>query len=149
MAISQGPCDHPSYIVRQQIFLGKSTATANGTSQTYAPTNNMRIRNVSAVVTASGTSVTSGNSAIIVCSGTCTTFTSGIGTQGTGTTTLGSIVLGSSAATFVGTSGDLNAVVNAGSVLFIKNGTDATGAFNVALEAHVDPLATWLITSGG
>lgn len=149
MATSQGPCDHPSYIVRTQIFLGKTTAGANGTSQTYAPTNNMRLRNVSAVVVTSGTSSGAGNQVIVGCVGTCTTFTTGVGTQGTGTTTLGTVVLGSSTAGSVGTSGDLNVVVNAGSFVYLKNGTDATGVANVAIEAHVDPLATWLITSGG
>lgn len=152
MAISQGPCDHPSYLVRQQLFIGKTTAGANGTQTNLmtAFSNNTRIRNVSAVVVVAGTSATTGHQAIIGCVGTCTQFgTTGVGTVGTATTTLGTIVLGTGAANATGTSGDLNVCLNAGAVLYVKNGTDATGTYNVTVESHVDPLGTWIISAGG
>lgn len=149
MAISQGGVDHPSYLVRQQLWLGKTTAGANGTSQLAALSNQTRLRNASAVVNTAGTSATTGNQIIIGCVGTCTTFTAGVGTQGTGTTTLGTIVLGTSTANSVATSGDLNAVINAGSVVYCKNGTDATGVASVSLEHHVDVLGSWITTNGG
>lgn len=148
--MSQGPCDHPSYLTRVQNPLGKTTAGANGTALITSFTNNQRIRNVSANVITAGTSATSGNQLIIYCLGTCTTFSaSNVATQGTGTTSLGVIVLGTSAANAVATSGDLNATLNAGALLFVKNGTDATGVAAVTIESHLDPLGTWVTTNNG
>lgn len=141
-----GNYDHPSYLARQQVSLGRTTAGANGTSpNAKAFTNNQRLRNVTAVVGTAGTSATSGNQVIIGCVGTCTQFgTTGVGTVGTATTTLGTIVLGTSTANSVATSGDLNVCLNAGAVLYLKNGTDATGVAEVTAEMHVDPLGTWV-----
>lgn len=142
--MGQGNYDHPSYLARQQVYLGKTTAGANGTSQLVALSNNTRLRNASAVVNTAGTSATTGNQIIIGCVGTCTQFgTTGVGTLGTGTTTLGTIVLGTSAANAVATSGDLNVCINQGALVYAKNGTDATGVASVTLESHVDPLGTW------
>lgn len=143
--MGQGNYDHPSYLARQQVTLGRTTAGANGTSGVRAFTNNERLRNVVAVVGTAGTSATSGNQIIIGCVGTCTQFgTTGVGTVGTATTTLGTIVLGTSTALSFATSGDLNVCINAGSVVYLKNGTDATGVAEVTGEMHVDPLGTWV-----
>lgn len=143
--MGQGNYDHPSYLARQQVNLGRTTAGANGTSGARAFTNNERLRNVTAVIGTAGTSATTGNLLIVGCVGTCTQFSAaGVGTVGTATTTLGSITLGTSTALSVATSGDLNVCLNAGAVLYLKNGTDATGVVEVTGEMHVDPLGTWV-----
>ncbi|HKS73275.1 MAG TPA: hypothetical protein VJQ82_08760 [Terriglobales bacterium] len=142
---SQGALDHPSYLTRTCFNMGLTSAGANGTSGVVAFPNNMRVRNVSATVTTAGTSATSGNQVIVACIGTYTQFgTTGVATAGTTTATLGTIVLGTSAANVVATSGDLNTCINAGSILYLKNGTDATGVARVAAELHVDPLGSWV-----
>lgn len=140
-----GPYDHPSYLTRQSITLGATTAGANGTSQTHTFPNQMRVRNVAAIVRTAGTSATTGNQVIVGVVGTCTQIgTNGTNTIGTATTTLGTIALGTSTALSTGTSGDLNTVLNAGAVLYLKNGTDATGVADVVGELHVDPSAVWV-----
>ena len=127
-----GPYDHPSYLTRQMIPLGKSVAGANGTSCYKAfPTANMRIRNVAAVVVTAGTSATSGNKCILL----------------NGTTSIGEIVLGTSAAGVIGTSGDINATITAGTTLSCKNGTDATGVYDVVAEMYIDPASGWTGTN--
>lgn len=142
--MGQGAYDHPSYITRQQIHVGRSTAGANGTSMITGFPNTVRARNVSAAVVVAGTSATSGHQALLYLLGTGTTYTSaGVGTQVTGTTSLGVIVLGTSSVGQVGTSGDLNATVNQGSILFAKNGTDATGTYELTVSLHLDPSASW------
>lgn len=141
MATTGGPIDHPSYLTRQQHSMGQSTAGANGTSCIRGFPSNVRIRNVSAAVVVAGTSATTGHEAIIYCLGTCTTFNSkGVGTQGTSTTSLGVIALNTQAVGYVGTSGDLNAEINQGSIIFAKNGTDATGVFSLTAELYLDPV---------
>jgi hypothetical protein len=137
---------HPSYLTRQSIGLGASTAGANGTSGGRAFLSDIRIRNIIAVVRTAGTSATSGNSANIMCVGTITTgfnLVPQVLTTSTGTNTVGTIALGSALAFTTGTSGDRNTVVQAGSVLFIKNGTDATGVADVTMEAYINPGASW------
>lgn len=146
--MAQGPLDHPSYLARVQLPLGKTTAGNATVTNLASFTNNQRIRNVSAFVTTAGTAT--GNLVRFLCIGTCTTFTNGVGTQGTGTTTLGSaITLSTSTAGVVGTSGDLNAVINAGSLFCAQNGTDATGVVQITAETHLDPLGTWVVTNNG
>lgn len=127
--MGQGNYDHPSYITRQQICLGKTTAGANGTSLITAlsPVSNMRVRAVSATVITAGTSAGAGNCAIIL----------------NGTTSIGQINLGTSAAGTVVASSDLNTTISSGTALAIKNGTDATGVCQVTVEAHLDPSTTW------
>ena len=142
---TQGPIDHPSYLTRQAIRLGSTVAGANGSSLITAFPNNMRIRNVSAVVLASGSSSVGGAAAQVLVTGTYTQFgTTGVATAGTTTATIGNCVLGTGAVNSVSTSGDCNTMLNAGSLLFIKNGTDATETAIVTIEAHLDPLATWV-----
>lgn len=143
--MAQGNYDHASYLTRQSIYLGKTTAGANGTSQLAVLPNNMRLRNAIAVVNTAGAGATTGSQIIVGVVGTCTQFgITGVGTVGTGTTTLGAIVLGTSTANSFATSGDLNVCINAGSVVYLKNGTDTAAVGSVTLEAHVDPLGSWV-----
>jgi hypothetical protein len=145
---SQGNYDHPSYLTRQQLLLGASTAGANGTSGGKAFLSDMRIRKASAMVRVAGTSAAGGNACILLCIGTYMSgFSTGlIGTAlttNTGTNTLATIALGSSAAFATATSTDINVRIQAGSVLVFKNGTDATGTYDVTMESYLDPGATW------
>jgi hypothetical protein len=146
--MAQGAVDHPSYLTRQAISLGITTAGANGTSGGFSFISDMRIRKVSATVRTAGTSAGSGNQVQLLCVGTCYTgFSTGaMGTAittNTGTTTLGFVALGSTAAYTVTTSSDFNVRLQAGSTLVMKNGTDATGVAAIVMEAYLDPSATW------
>ncbi len=149
MAVSQGSIDHPSYLARVQTFAGLTTAGNGTVTNLMVPTNNQRLRNVSMMVRTAGTA--SGVGLQILCIGTCTQFgTTGVATTGTTTTTLGSIAMGTaSTAGSIGTSGDLNATVNAGSIIAAKNVGDATFTAAVTIENHVDPLGTWLTSGAG
>lgn len=141
--MGQGNYDHPSYITRQQVALGKSVAGNAGTSCIKGFPNALRLRNVAAAVVTAGTSSGAGHGATLLCIGTCTQFATGTAVLGTGTTTLGSIALGTSAIGSVSTSGDLNVTLAPGSIICAKNGTDATGVYDLTGEAYLDPQATW------
>ncbi len=146
--MGQGNYDHPSYLTRQAIDMDVTTAGANGTSASLSFISDMRLRKASATVRVAGTSSGVGNAAIFLCVGTVITgFATGlIGTAlttNTGTTTIGTLALGSGAAYTVATSSDFDCRITAGSILAIKNGTDATGTCKVMLEAYLDPSATW------
>ena len=149
---AQGNYDHPSYITRQAIGLGVTTAGANGTSGGRAFISDMRYRKGAAVVKVAGTST--GNVVNVVVVGTMVTgYINGLLgtalTTSTGTNTMMTITLGSSTAYSVTTSTDCDTKVTAGSVIFLKNGTDATGTADVTLEAYLDPGATWTGPPGG
>lgn len=151
---AQGNYDHPSYLTRQQIGLGVSTAGASGTSGGRAFISDMRIRKAVACVRGVGTSSGAGNGVSILCIGTYVTgYATGlIGTAlttTTGTNTLATIALGSSAAFATATSSDMDVKIVAGSVLLYKNGTDATGTADVTVEAYLDSGATWTGPPGG
>lgn len=140
----QGNYDHPSYVTRQQIVLAKSTAGANGTSYFFGFPETVRIRNVSATVVTAGTSAGAGNACQLLAIGTSAPVGGTSTTTTTTTATIGSINLGTSTANVVSTSGDLNTILYQGSILAIKNGTDATGVFQPVVELHIDPyLGTW------
>lgn len=127
MATQGGGYDHPSYITHQMVHLGKTTAGASGVKRFSFPSA-VRLRNASAVVETAGTSDTAGNLLIFK----------------NGTTSIGQIQLGSSTAGVVGTSGDLNSALAAGSVFSITNGTDATGVASAAVELTIEPNGgTW------
>ena len=142
--MAQGNYDHPSYLTRQVIGMGVSTAGANGTSGGKAFISDMRVRKMSVVVRTAGTSAGAGNSCNLLAIGTIVTgYNSTSLTTSTGTNTVGTVALGSSTALVVTTSTDMNTVIKAGAVLVLKNGTDATGVFDCNLEAYLDPSATW------
>jgi len=131
---NQGNYDHPSYIVRQILHFPATTAGANGTSGLTALPWDIRVHNMSAVVVTAGTSATSGNKVFLL--------------AGTASQAGSDISLGTSVANTVGTSGDINVKVTAGTVLSVKNGTDATGVARVTLEYNISPdTGTWLGTS--
>ena len=145
--MAQGNYDHPSYLTRQTIGLGVSTAGASDTSGGRSFISDMRVRKMSVTVRTAGTSSGAGNSANVLCIGTMVTgFGTGAGfslTTSTGTNTVGTVALGSTTALTVTTSTDMNTRIMAGSILALKNGTDATGVYDVTLEAYLDAEATW------
>lgn len=142
------PLDHPSYIVRQQMKIGPSTAGANTISNYTAVLHPIRIRGGCAAVLVAGTSA--GNTAAVLCYGTCTTgYGTATGTAlttSTTTATLGTVTLTTNTAAPSQADGgpvfytDMNAYINKGAFLAVKNGTDATGTYNVYLEFYHDPL---------
>lgn len=123
--MAQGNYDHPSYLTRQQIFLGKSVAGASGTSCYFgAPASNIRVREVAVTVITAGTA------------------TSTLTIQN-GTSSVGNIVVGTQAAGTVLVSGDCNTTVAQGTSLNVKNGADAVVVFQAVAEAYIDPASTW------
>lgn len=126
--MGQGPYDHPSYLARQQICLGRTTAGASGTSILYTFPSAMRLRTVTCGVITAGTTATAA-SGIVLQNGTAIV---------SGTLSLSTNVKGVFA-----TSGDLNYTIPAGGTLSIVNGADATFVGIVNLEAHLDPGASW------
>lgn len=145
--MGSGSYDHPSYLTRQAISLTAS-AGANGTAGYKSFISDMRFRKGAVTVRTAGTSSGAGNQALLLCIGTYITgFGTGAGTAlttTTGTNTIGTLgAFGSSAAGIVGTSSDFNFRLVAGSVLAIKNGTDATGVVDCSMECYLDPEASW------
>lgn len=132
--MSQGNYDHPSYIVRQNLPLGKTSAGAAGTSILYSPQSAMRLRSMTASVFTAGTVVGTGVGAAGVA---VNVF---VGSAITG----GTVSLSTNAKGVFGTTGDLNYAVPAGGTIGIVNGTDATFVATVQLEYHNDPVGTWL-----
>jgi hypothetical protein len=145
--MAQGGVDHPSYLTRQAIGVGVSTAGANGTSGGRTFISDMRVRKAAVAVRVAGTSAGAGNAANLIYIGTVVTgFNTGAGftlTTATGTNTVGTIALGSSLANAVTTSTDMNTRLVAGGLLQLKNGTDATGTYDVTIEAYIDPAGQW------
>jgi hypothetical protein len=164
--MAQGALDHPSYITRQSLLLGKTTAGANtiqfATNGIVFPYD-VRIRNAVGVVGVAGTSTSPGSALVFYCPGTSIQYpgavlTNAIGTNvavngssatvvttNTTTTTLGFLAVGTATASGRLQSGDMNFTIPAGQQLVIKNGTDATGVVgSVAIEYYIDPVsATW------
>jgi len=109
----------------------------------------MRFRKASCTARVAGTSSGTGNQLLLLCIGTYMSgFATGlIGTAlttTTGTNTIGTLAVGGSSAAYtVTTSTDLNVRIVAGSTILYKNGTDASGTWDVSMEAYLDPEATW------
>jgi len=130
-----GNYDHPSYITRQNLFLGRTTAGAGGTSILYTPITAMRIRTLTAGVITAGTVVGTGVGAAGPC----------VSVQVNGSLVAGgTVALSTNAKGVFGTTADLNYACPAGGTLSIVNGTDATLVATVQLEYHNDPVGTWL-----
>lgn len=141
---TQGNYDHPSYLTRQAVDMDVTTAGNAGTSASISFISDMRLRKASVTVRVAGTSSGAGNAVQFIYIGTSVQgFTGTALTTTTTTATLGSVTLGSSAAGVVGTSSDMDALLKAGGVLAIKNGTDATGTAKCMMEMYLDPQATW------
>lgn len=151
---ASGSYDHASYLTRQQIGLGITTAGNAGTSSGRAFVSDMRIRKGAACVRVAGTSSGAGNSVNVLCIGTMVTgFATGLLgtalTTSSGTNTVMTIALGSGAAYTVTTSTDCDTMIQAGSTLICKNGTDATGTADITLEMYLNPLSNFTGPPGG
>lgn len=142
--MAQGNYDHPSYVTRQWFPCDVTTAGANGTSATVSWPYNMRIRKAAATVRTAGTSAGAGNGVTFLYIGTAVTgFTGTALTTSTTTATLGSVALGTSTAGSQVVSSDMDALLIAGGILALKNGTDATGVAKCVLEMYLDPGSQW------
>lgn len=167
--MAQGPLDHPSYLTRQTILLGKTTAGASTIQYTGTHGGSLvfpfdiRVRNVVASVDVTGTASAVNSGLILYAPGTSVQFpaavlTNNIGTNvavngsaatalttNTSTTTLGFVTAGTSTASSVVQSGDMNFRIPAGQQLIIKNGTDSQFVMgSVAIEYYIDPVtAAW------
>ena len=148
ISVQNEPLDHPSYLTRQMLRMGKSTA-GNGTISGYfSPPFNMRVRG--AVATSITTSTTALFGVSLLCYGTCVTgYNTTTLTTSTTTATLGTIVTGTNtvAPSMVDGGGvfsaDMDALVYKGSILALKNqSTDASGVLEVAVEWYHDPLVS-------
>lgn len=118
--------DHPAYLARQ-LTVHLTTAGANGTSGAMVFPWDIDVHQVTATVVTAGTAT--GNKVFLL------SGTSSIG---------GDITLSTSTAGVTGTSGNVATKIPQGTLLSIKNGTDATGVFRVAIEYNIAPSATWL-----
>ena len=164
--MAQGGLDHPSYLTRQMLVFGKSTAGANtiqyATAGLVFPYD-VRIRNAVGVVGVTGGVSSAQSGLIFYAPGTsiqypATTVTNSIGTNvaangsaatalttNTTTTTLGFVQIGTATASTAVQSGDMNFRLPAGQMLVIKNGTDTAAVMgSLAIEVYIDPVsATW------
>lgn len=131
--MAQGQYDHPSYLTRQQIYLGRTTAGAAGTSVFFASPSAIRIRAFNANIFTAGTVVGTGVGA----AGVAVALYNGTAIVG------GTISLSTNAKGVTGTSGDLNYTLPAGGTLSVVNGTDATFVADVRMEAYIDPAGSW------
>ena len=125
--MGQGSYDHPSYITRQQIALGRTTAGASGVSIQAAFPSAMRLRTVTASVVTAGTTASAASGFIIK----------------SGTTALGTISLSTNIAGVVASLADVNAIIPTGTVLSVTNGADATVVGYLTAEMYLDQAASW------
>lgn len=123
----QGNYDHPTYLARN-VLQFRTSAGANGTSSSFILPWAVDVHQMSAVVAVAGT--TAGATVFLL--------------SGTSSVTNSLITYGTSTAGSTGTTGDLAATIPAGTLISIKNGTDATGVANVTVEYNLNPLATWV-----
>ncbi len=125
-----GSYTHPAYLTRQ-IMTFLTTAGANGTSGVRALPWDIDVHQITAAVITAGTSATSGNQVFLL--------------SGTSSVASSAVALGTGTAGVVGTSGDLATKIPAGTLISIKNGTDATGVASVTVEYNLNPTTgTWL-----
>jgi hypothetical protein len=108
-----------------------STAGANGTSATVTLPWDINVHQMRATVIVAGTSATTGHQVQLL--------------SGTTSVTGSTIALNTLTANQGGTTGDLATKITAGTLLSLKNGTDATGTARVVVEYNLSPdTATWL-----
>lgn len=124
--MASGSYNHPTYLARHVMVI-LTTAGANGTSGSIALPWDIDVHQVVATVVTAGTAT---GHKVFVLSG-----TSSIG---------GDVTLSTNTAGVTGTSGDVNTKITQGTLLSVKNGTDATGVARVAIEYNMAPSATWL-----
>src|SRR4051812_49406165 len=114
--MAQGAYDHPSYLTRQHLLLGKTAAGAGGTSILATFPYAIRLRTMNAGVFTGGTVVGTGVGA----AGVAVSLLNGTAIVG------GTVSLSTNAKGVFGTTSDLNYTVPAGGTLAVVNGTDAT-----------------------
>ena len=124
--MASGAYNHPTYLTRQ-LYILTTTAGANGTSGSVVLPWDIDVHQVTATVVTAGTAT---GHKVFLLSG-----TSSIG---------GDITLSTNTAGSTGTSGDVATKISQGTLLSVKNGTDATGVARVAIEYNLAPSATWL-----
>lgn len=139
--MATGPYDSPSFLTRQRMDLGNFTAGSGGLGRPQTFPWPIRPHMIGCVVMTAGT--TSVNAMQLIVIGTYTLTTSGTNTTTTGTNTLQSVTIGTAAANAVTTGSDCNVTINAGSVVYLKNNTDATAVYNGFMEWAIDPSGTW------
>lgn len=130
--MAQGPYDHPSYLTRQMLNIGRTVAGSAGTSPLiwFAFPNAVRARTLTAVVGTAGTATTATLTLQNV--------------SGTTTTSIGVLTLSTATVNQVVTSSDLNTTLAAGSLNYLLNGADTVAVANVFLQYHIDPTTgTW------
>lgn len=129
--MATGQYDHPTFLTRQMNDCA-TVAGANGTSILAAYPMDVNVRRLTASVVTAGTSAGAGNAIYPMI------------LSGTTTTTLGTFTMGTLTANSVVQLPDVNTLLPAGSLLFFKNGTDATGKSALGIEIHGNPLTgTW------
>jgi len=122
--MAQGSYEHPAYLARVPINMGRNTAGANGTSAGMVMPWAVRLHGAAALVAAAGTSTGSGARVEIL-----------VGTNSVGMVALGTSSIGS----FVNSGlTDMNALVPEGTPIYLKNGTDATAVAAVTIDATID-----------
>lgn len=121
--------DHPAYLTRVPINMGRTTAGAAGTTGAQIMPWPMRIHGGMAIVNTAGTSTGSGHRVDIM-----------VGTASMGQIALGTATIGASA---ISTGADMNILAPAGVAIYLRNGTDATGVATVTLDATLDVQASW------
>lgn len=130
--MAQGPYDHPSYLTRQNLCLGRTIAGAAG-AMNWSPQSQIVIHRFTASVVTAGTVVGTGVGA----AGACVSLRNGTAIVS------GTIALSTNAAGVFGTTADLNYTVPAGGTLSVVNGTDATLVAYCNVEYNLDSAATW------
>lgn len=131
--MAQGNYEHPSYLTRQHLFLGRTTAGAAGASINFTPPYPIVLHRFTASVSVAGTVVGTGVGA----AGACVSLRNGTAIVA------GTVVLSTNAAGVFGTTTDLAYTVPAGGTLTVLNGTDATLVASCAVEYNIDPSGTW------
>lgn len=141
--MAQGPIDHPSYLTRQRFSLGLNAAGSGALGNHEALPFAIRPHVPYAAVQTAGTS-TANNVVALICVGTYTLTSSGTSTTTSGTNTIGSIAVGTATANSVVFGTDMNITVNAGGIVYSKQGTDVVGVSVTGFDYTLDPvLGTW------
>lgn len=127
---NSGNYTHPTFLTRQLLVV-LTTAGANGTSGALTLPWDINVHQMRATVVTAGTSATTGHQVQLL--------------SGTSSVTGSTIALNTMTAGQNGTTGDLATKITAGTLISLKNGTDATGVARVAIEYNLAPdTATWL-----
>jgi hypothetical protein len=127
--MAEGNYDHPTYITRQMVPLGKITATSLGTfAQSVYPMDIM-FRGFSVLVDTAGPAAAAMTAYSL---------------NGTVTTSLAAVTIGTATAKSTFNSPDPNYLLPAGAQLYYVAGTDSTGVYSLTQMHHGSPsTGTW------